>query len=344
IQSVAWIGMSITGIVGYHCTIKFDGVTSNFGSLLGITLFQMYFRGDCTPSGFPTVSFTAIDGLSLMTPLGVHAWMWAYLSLSLVWLFSSFTLLTNVKKANIRFVNVFLYIWIALTLIITMMDLALFILFTLDYDTVLKHSLTVSLNFAAITQAVLITAQNASGMMMSIALRGYILWIINFCLAVYLFIQTFKISDHNRMKKGFNNAGFMNTEPYPMNTPPISAYDMKQAGPPTHDQHPWYNYLTNDNIPRINRQTLVRSNSLTGVDQNVRRTGNPNQFGNTSGNEEVILRREQVTRELKDRQSMNGSVLPNHTNTTVPPTQTVNLQSFDSRPQLRSAMRNSRYN
>lgn len=37
--------MSITGIVGYHCTLKFDGVTSNFGSLLGITLFQMYFRG-----------------------------------------------------------------------------------------------------------------------------------------------------------------------------------------------------------------------------------------------------------------------------------------------------------
>lgn len=89
----------------------------------------------------------------------------------------------------------------------------------------------------------------------------------------------------------------------------------------------------------------MRSNSLTGTDQNVRRTGNPfNQFGNTSGNEEVILRREQVTRELKDRQSMNGSILPNHTNTTVPTVQTVNLQSFDSRPQLRSAMRNSRYN
>lgn len=108
--------------------------------------------------------------------------------------------LLDVKKANIRFVNVFLYIWIALTLIITMMDLALFILFTLDYDTILKHSLTISLNFAAISQAVLITAQNASGMMMSIALRGYILWIINFCLAIYLFFQTFKISDHNRMK------------------------------------------------------------------------------------------------------------------------------------------------
>lgn len=119
---------------------------------------------------------------------------------------------------------------------------------------------------------------------------------------------------------------------------------MNRSGPPTHDQHPWYNYLTNDNIPRINRQTLVRSNSLTGIDQNVRRTGNPNQFGNNSGNEEVILRREQVTRELKDRQSMNGSGLPNNTSTTVPPVQTVNLQSFDSRPQLRSAMRNSRYN
>ena len=80
------------------------------------------------------------------------------------------------------------------------------------------------------------------------------------------------------------------------------------------------------------------------MEQTVRRTGNPNQFGNNSGNEEVILRREQVTRELKDRQSMNGPVLPNNTNTTVLPVHTVNLQSFDSRPQLRSAMRNSRYN
>ena len=88
----------------------------------------------------------------------------------------------------------------------------------------------------------------------------------------------------------------------------------------------------------------MEPNTSAVVDPNVRRTGNPNQFGSTSGNEEVILRREQVTKELKDRHSMNGPVLPNNTTTTFPTIQTVNLQSFDSRPQLRSAMRNSRYN
>lgn len=58
------------------------------------------FLGDCTPTGYPTVSFTAIENLSLMTPFGVHAWMWAFLSLSLVWLFSSFTLLTSKFSIN----------------------------------------------------------------------------------------------------------------------------------------------------------------------------------------------------------------------------------------------------
>jgi hypothetical protein len=44
-QSIAWLGMSITAIIGYNCSIGFEGVGTNYGSLLIVTLYEMYFRG-----------------------------------------------------------------------------------------------------------------------------------------------------------------------------------------------------------------------------------------------------------------------------------------------------------
>ena len=82
-----------------------------------------------------------------------------------------------------------------------MIDLVLFILFALDYDTIFSHSFGIPLDFADSTNAVLITAQNTAGMLMSVALRGYVLWLINLALAVYLFTQTFKIYDYNKLSE-----------------------------------------------------------------------------------------------------------------------------------------------
>lgn len=82
-----------------------------------------------------------------------------------------------------------------------MIDLVLFILFALDYDTIFSHSFGISLDFAIPSNVVLITAQNSAGMMMSVALRGYVLWLINLALAVYLFTQTFKIYDYNKLSE-----------------------------------------------------------------------------------------------------------------------------------------------
>lgn len=107
----------------------------------------------------------------------------------------------DVKKSHLKYANAFLYTWILITIVISMIDLVLFILFALDYDTIFSHSFGISLEFADPTNAVLITAQNSAGMMMSVALRGYILWLINLALAVYLFTQTFKIYDYNKLKE-----------------------------------------------------------------------------------------------------------------------------------------------
>lgn len=45
IQSLIWMGLSIIAIVAYYCNLDFTGVTATMGSITGLTLFQLYFRG-----------------------------------------------------------------------------------------------------------------------------------------------------------------------------------------------------------------------------------------------------------------------------------------------------------
>lgn len=139
----------------------------------------------------------------------------------------------DIKKSNLRYLNLFLLIWVLITLVISIIDLVLFVMFILDYDTILAHSYEVSLNAIPSTQSILITAQNTAGMMASLALRGYILWIINLGFAIFLFTQTFKVYDYNEthalQKKGQDNNGFKSDnelQGHPIfNNRPISAFD-----------------------------------------------------------------------------------------------------------------------
>lgn len=99
-----------------------------------------------------------------------------------------------------------------------MIDLVLFIFFIIDYDTIMKRSYENSLNFVPETLSILITAQNTAGMMASLSLRGYLLWFINLTLTVFLFTQTFKVYDYNKLKSvghkpsGQVNSAFKNDE------------------------------------------------------------------------------------------------------------------------------------
>lgn len=92
-----------------------------------------------------------------------------------------------------------------------MIDLVMFIFFVLDYETILSHSFSQSLNFAPATSSVLLSAQVSAGIMFSVALRGYLLWAINLGICLFLFTQTFKIYDYNKLggSVGTNNA-YMN--------------------------------------------------------------------------------------------------------------------------------------
>ena len=93
-----------------------------------------------------------------------------------------------------------------------MIDLVLFIFFVLDYETLLSHSFSQSLNFANPTSSVLLSAQVSAGIMFSVALRGYLLWVINMAITLFLFTQTFKIYDYNKLAAtgATNNNAYMN--------------------------------------------------------------------------------------------------------------------------------------
>lgn len=88
--------------------------------------------------------------------------------------------------------------------------------------------------------------------------------------------------------------------------------------------------MTTD-IPRVQRpQSLVRSKSATNLDESFQQR----MTMTTAHPDSVVFQREQVQRELRDRQSVNNSSLGNY--------QTPQ-NNYETRPQLRSAMRNSRY-
>lgn len=146
-----------------------------------------------------------------------------------------FLTVLDIKKSNIRYLNLFLLIWVLITITITIIDLVLFIMFIMDYDTILAYSFGVSLDGTVpSTMSILITAQNTAGMMASLAMRGYVLWIINLSFAIFLFTQTFKIYDHNEKNKidkngQVNNAFKNDTEELQghsiYNNRPISAFE-----------------------------------------------------------------------------------------------------------------------
>lgn len=61
-------------------------------------------------------------------------------------------------------------------------------------------------------QYLIVAAKTAAGIMMSVALRGYTIWLINIVLCIYFFTQTFKISDYNRIKAAISNPAFVSPD------------------------------------------------------------------------------------------------------------------------------------
>lgn len=125
------------------------------GSIFELTFFKVYFSGPCDQPLPQGLNFEVLDNVDYMKPSAVHGVIWAYLMLSFFWLISSVTLITSkmtdsskdkewivnelinylsgVRLKYVRYANVFLFSWIILASLISILDLSFGILFGLDY-------------------------------------------------------------------------------------------------------------------------------------------------------------------------------------------------------------------
>ncbi|GAB0099181.1 uncharacterized protein DMENIID0001_150270 [Sergentomyia squamirostris] len=337
LQSLLWIAFAIVGLTAYYCHMTFEDVVPSVGSLFELTFFHIYFRGPCELPNFPPLDFTVVNNLALLEPIDVHAMAWAYLIVSFFWLISSLTIIITCKEEYIRYANIFLYIWIFFTLALSIVDLALGILFGLDYGIAMEAAFNVGLLGAAINHAMLLAAQASAGVMMGVAFRGFILWLLNIFLALYLFTHTFKISDHNRMKSGIDNVTFA-SDPHSLNRgveKPIDAYGFSTR-PASTWQTP-SSFTPERHAPPVDDRDYRRGVSTYELQQP------PPAPITRRRDDDVILRRDaaaSVAREINHRNSFRnepGVPAPDYS----PPMPRTN--PYDNRPVLKSALRQSRY-
>lgn len=85
---------------------------------------------------------------------------------------------------------------------------------------------------------------------------------------------------------------------------------------------------------------MVRSKSASNLDESFQNRMTMAAAMDSPQTDNVVYRREQVQRELRDRQSINHG---NYANGNLRQAPAVPNNNNDNRPQLRSAMRNSRY-
>lgn len=79
--------------------------------------------------------------------------------------------------------------WTFVTLVISGLDLAFGVLFGLDYDTIHDRSYAEPWN----GNHLLLTAQSTSLLMMTVALKGFVLWLLNFILSFVLILEANKM-------------------------------------------------------------------------------------------------------------------------------------------------------
>uniref|UniRef100_A0A1L8DA46 Putative conserved plasma membrane protein n=1 Tax=Nyssomyia neivai TaxID=330878 RepID=A0A1L8DA46_9DIPT len=334
LQSLLWIAFAITALTAYYCHMTFENVASSVGTLFELTFFHVYFRGPCDLPDFPPLDLTIVDNLPLLEPIDVHAMAWAYLIISFFWLISSLTIVLTCKEEYVKYANIFLFIWIFLTLGTSVVDMALGILFGLDYGTIMEAAHNVPLAGATVNHAILLGAQASAGVLMGVAFRGFLLWLINIALALYIFTHTFKIADHNRMKSGIDNASFAH-DPHSMKTDkPIDAYGFNSTRPVSTWQTPSTFHPERHHDDRDYRRPITT--------YELQPTQQPPPVTRRR-DDDVILRRDaaaSVAREINHRNSFRnepGVPAPDYS----PPMPRSN--PYENRPALKSAMRSSRY-
>ncbi|XP_067643013.1 uncharacterized protein [Eurosta solidaginis] len=229
IQSIIWIGLTIAGILAHTCIMPINAMLS-YGSLMQYAFYTLYFKGDCIPDNYQQSDFSMLKSVkTILTPENVFIWNCVYLGVAVCWFLASALLLGLVRKDNLKRTSHVTLIWTISILCINLMDLGLGIIFALDYS---KFNIAAYIyNLSTINSGVIDpqAAQLVAGAVVTISLmiisfKGFILWLINVGLMVYLMTLVLIVA-HD---KDTNDTLFMHrkdSDDALAERPPIRAYE-----------------------------------------------------------------------------------------------------------------------
>ncbi|XP_063700915.1 uncharacterized protein LOC134831182 [Culicoides brevitarsis] len=215
IQSLAWIAGSITSIIAYYCQINVEVTKENVvKSILGLTMYRQYFKNDeCLSRNFNDSIFSVLDDVQTVSPVDIHAISWTFLTISFFWFVAGLLLVIYVTKYRLKNANFFIYFWIFNTLIVSIADVVVGIFMSRDYFNLSNKIEDLTFEYETAEKiTVLLTARTVSWLMIAISFRGFVLWLINVSLALYMIRHVFAIQHHNQVRSGFDNHGYIHNE------------------------------------------------------------------------------------------------------------------------------------
>ncbi|KAH8327692.1 hypothetical protein KR074_010350 [Drosophila pseudoananassae] len=234
-QSVTWMGLTITAILAYNCVLYITDSLS-FGTMVKTVFFDVYFKGDCKMKvgSYQNYDTTILDSVeTVFDPQQLLIWDCVYLGVSVCWLIVSCVLLAWVRKDNVKSTLGAIYTWAFFVAAICCMDVASGVIFGVDYGRFNAAALNEnanSINAGAVEPlaATLMAGAVAAISMMIISFKGFVLWLINVGLLVYLLIRATRIAaDKDGVDTLFNPRKDSND--MLTTRPPIRAYEEEKV-------------------------------------------------------------------------------------------------------------------
>ncbi|EDV39755.1 uncharacterized protein Dana_GF10173 [Drosophila ananassae] len=274
-QSIIWMGLTITAILAYNCVLYITDSLS-FGSMVKTVFFDVYFKGACkmSPGKYQNYDMTILDQVeTVFDPQQVLIWDCVYLGVSVCWLIVSCVLLAWVRKDNVKKSLTAIYTWAFFVAAICCMDVASGVIFGVDYGRfnaeALKYNAN-SINEGPVDPmaATLIAGAVAAISMMIISFKGFVLWLINVGLLIYLLIRATRIAaDKDGVDTLFNPRKDSND--MLTTRPPIRAYEEEKVEVQAYNNAAYVpdNRSTAETI-EVNEEAIIRAAHMS-MDSNL---------------------------------------------------------------------------
>ncbi|XP_068081852.1 uncharacterized protein [Anabrus simplex] len=170
LQSIVWWILSLLGILAYSGNIK-PPINADPVDLFPNALSCMYFT-DVSDSSVTCIPCGVNKLLNRDDVIIIVA---IYFAASFLWFAITAVMLTNMHKQEWKYTRNILYGWTIVTGAICVLDFSVTVVFGVDYNTLAEHPRSPCAGFLSVP-----------ALMMSLAARGYVLWVFNVASVVYL--------------------------------------------------------------------------------------------------------------------------------------------------------------